>query len=125
MEKLTKKQQGFVKDYLETGNGTQSALNNYDTDKPTVANAIAVENLQKPSIREYLESKSIVAVENIYKLANEAENEAVRLSANKDILDRGGYKPIDRTVNLNIDAEVTPELIDKAKDFDEWFNKNL
>lgn len=50
--KLTKKERGFVRDYVLTENGTQSALKNYDTDKPNVANAIAVENLQKPIIQE-------------------------------------------------------------------------
>lgn len=57
--KLTKKQKEFVGEYLQTGNGTQAALKAYNigtkhgTEQPeTVANAIAVENLQKPSIIE-------------------------------------------------------------------------
>ncbi len=52
MENLTKKQQGFVKDYVETGNGTQAALKNYDTDSPNVANQIALDNLRKPTVIE-------------------------------------------------------------------------
>lgn len=52
--KLTKKQKIFVDEYIATGNGTQSALKAYDTDAPTVANAIAVENLQKPLIQNAL-----------------------------------------------------------------------
>lgn len=48
--KLTKKQRGFIKDYLETGNGTQAALANYDTTDPKTASVIASENLEKPSI---------------------------------------------------------------------------
>lgn len=47
---LTKKQTGFVKDYIATGNGTQSALKNYDTKDYKTAGVIAVENLAKPSI---------------------------------------------------------------------------
>lgn len=54
--RLTKKQKGFIRDYVRTGNGTKAALNNYDTDKPEVANAIAVENLQKPLIQETIKS---------------------------------------------------------------------
>lgn len=53
LPKLTKKQAGFVKDYVETGNGTQAALKNYDIEssKPEkVASVIAVENLAKPSV---------------------------------------------------------------------------
>lgn len=58
LPKLTKKQRGFVKDYVETENGTQAALNNYKIESlkaETVANAIAVENLQKPLIIEAIE----------------------------------------------------------------------
>lgn len=60
LPKLTKKQRGFVKDYVETENGTQSALKNYDIESPQpekVANAIAVENLLKPSIINAIEVK--------------------------------------------------------------------
>lgn len=56
MEDLTKKQKGFVQDYVETGNGVQSALKNYDTDDYRTANAIAVENLQKPAIQNAIKS---------------------------------------------------------------------
>lgn len=56
-KKLTKKQRGFVNDYVLDEHGTKAALNNYDTDKPEVANAIAVENLQKPLIIEAIEVK--------------------------------------------------------------------
>lgn len=53
--KLTKKQEGFVKDYLETGNGTQAALKNYDIegkDPEKIASVIATENLGKLSVIE-------------------------------------------------------------------------
>ena len=55
MKGLTRKQKGFVKDYAQSGNGTQAALNNYDVEdgklpKERVAAAIASENLTKPNI---------------------------------------------------------------------------
>lgn len=50
--KLTKKQETFVETYLETGNGTQSALEAYDTKDPDVAKVIASENLTKPNVVE-------------------------------------------------------------------------
>ncbi|HZS47239.1 MAG TPA: terminase small subunit [Blastocatellia bacterium] len=54
--RLTIKQQKFVKEYIENdGNGTKAALAVYETSEPTVANAIATENLQKPSIREKID----------------------------------------------------------------------
>lgn len=56
---LTKKQKGFVKDFIKTGNGLQSALNNYDIKSPNkidVAKSIATENLTKPSILNKIKS---------------------------------------------------------------------
>lgn len=54
---LTIKQQRFVAEYIDQdGNGTQAALRAYDTDDATVANAIAVENLRKPSIQAALQA---------------------------------------------------------------------
>jgi hypothetical protein len=53
--KLTKKQCGFVKDYLETGNGTRAALKNYDTTDENTAAVIASENLRNPKIASVIE----------------------------------------------------------------------
>lgn len=57
LQNLTKKQRGFVKDYIETENGTQAVLNNYDAKDETVASSIATENLRKPYIIEAIEVK--------------------------------------------------------------------
>ena len=54
MKRLSKKQQGFVRDFIKTGNATQAALNNYEIeseDKENVAGAIGSENLTKPMIQ--------------------------------------------------------------------------
>ncbi len=50
MEELTKKQKVFVKEYVKTENGTQSALKAYDTKDYSTAGNIASENLNKPKI---------------------------------------------------------------------------
>jgi hypothetical protein len=55
--KLTKKERGFVNSYVETENGTQSALKHYDVANAKVAGVIAVENLAKPRIQEAIEVK--------------------------------------------------------------------
>ncbi len=111
--KLTKKQRGFANDYIDSGNGTQAALRNYDTDNPEVAKVIASENLTKPNVRQYIESKAEKAAEIVFSLATGAENETVKLNASKDILDRAGYKPVEKTqaLNINIKGDV--------KDFNE------
>lgn len=60
LQKLTRKQRGFVDDYVINENGTQAALKNYDieSDKPEkVASVIATENLAKPSIIKAIEVK--------------------------------------------------------------------
>ena len=97
MTKLTPKQKGFADDFLDTGNGTQSALKNYDTDSERVAAVIASENLTKPDIRAYLADKSNDAVSMVYTLSQTADNETVRLNASKDILDRAGFKAVDKS----------------------------
>lgn len=51
---LTVKQWGFVQDYAATGNGTQAALANYDTDDVDTAKSIACENLTKPYVAKTL-----------------------------------------------------------------------
>lgn len=50
VKRLSKKERGFINDYVETGNGVRSALKNYDTDDYKTASAIASENLTKPRI---------------------------------------------------------------------------
>jgi phage terminase small subunit len=55
-EGLTFKQKKFADKYLETGNGTQSALATYDTNSE-VARRIATENLSKPVVEDYIVSK--------------------------------------------------------------------
>lgn len=107
---LTKKQRGFVHDYLKTGNGTLAALNNYDIegkDRNNTASVIASENIAKPRIREYLESRAKRAAEIVYELAENAETEQVKLSASKDILDRAGFKAIDKSLNVNVNLDET------------------
>ena len=126
MDKLTKKQQGFVKDYIDTGNATESAERNYEVKNRNVANAIGAENLAKPSIQEVIESHAEKAESMVYHLSQNAEAEAVRLNASKDILDRAGYKAVDKSINLNLDAEITnPKARDLAKKYEEELKKSL
>lgn len=126
MDKLTKKQQGFVKDYIETGNATEAVINNYDIKDNATARSIGSENLTKPNIQAVIESHAEKAESMIYNLSQNGEAEAVRLSASKDILDRAGYKAIDKSINLNIDAEITnPKARELANEFEEKLKKSL
>ena len=93
---LTKKQKKFCDKYLETGNGVKSAEEVYNTKNYNTAGVMANENLKKPKIKEYLESKAEICANEVFRLSQKAKNEAVRLNANKDILDRAGYKPTEK-----------------------------
>jgi hypothetical protein len=108
----TRKQRKFAKAYIETGNGTQAALQSYDTKDPDVAGVIASENLGKPKVQLLIDGYAAKAVDNIQDLAENAENEAVRLNANKDQLDRAGYKPVERSVTVSMEVEAPQEIKD-------------
>lgn len=74
---LRPKQQIFVKEYIRTKNGTQSALKAYDTNDPQVAKVIASENLTKPHIKqtidEILEAVEYNPIESIQRLRATAQ----------------------------------------------------
>jgi hypothetical protein len=126
------KQRLFVKEYVKNkGNGTVSALKVYDTTKPEIANAIAVENLQKPSVKEELDRiltkeniKLDSIVDNIASIATEKPikgfSGADILEANKTILKLHGALTDRKTVTsytINADLEKlsTYDLIQKHK----------
>lgn len=131
MDELTKKQRGFVKDYIETENGVQSALNNYNTTDYNTANQIAVENLQKPtiinaikSIAEQIPDEDLIRV---HKEGLEATNDkgtdfAVRHKYLDSAYKLKGSYAAEKVVNLNI-TQQTEEQLTKGKLFDEWMKK--
>ena len=120
--KLTRKQKTFADEYLKTGNGTHSAKKAYNIKKKsdTVAAVIATENIRKPNVLEYLKENASIAASVIMDLVqNEETPAAVRLGASKDVLDRAGYKPIERTqdvnFNINVESMSTDELLQLIK----------
>jgi len=114
---LTPKQDKFLKRYIETGNGTQAALEVYNTVSENTAAQIASENLRKPSILEKFREAQGIAHSTIVALATGAENEAVRLNAAKDIIDRTEGKAIQRTdVTTGGDKIVTQTFTSEEKE---------
>lgn len=55
----TIKEKKFVKAYLKSGNGTQAALEAYDTTSPKIAGVIASQNLSRLSISDIMERMGI------------------------------------------------------------------
>lgn len=84
--KLTYKQELFLKKYVENGgNGTKAALAVYNTDRPNVANAIAVENLQKPAISDRLKAMKEEIAESMIRVLR--ENNAMERCAESALRD--------------------------------------
>lgn len=106
--KLTDKQKKFADLKLETGNATQSALKTYDTEDYDTAKSIGHENLTKPHIIAYLESKQPEYINRMDKLSLTAKSDMVKFVSTKDLLDRSGLKPIEKTqsVNFNVDIKL-------------------
>ncbi len=121
---LTAKQKKFADAYIETGNKTQSALKAYDTKSENVASVIGVENLRKPSVVAYLESRAENAAIRVVELSEQEDNLAVALGASKDILDRAGYKPVEKSQSINLDVKI--DATDpKAKALAEEYEEKL
>lgn len=117
--KLTKKQRGFIKDYVQTGNGTQSALKNYDTDDYKTAGVIAVENLAKPRILAELESLGFnengakKVVEEI--MYNPMVDANARLKATDQVFKVHGSYAAEKTQSVNINLEGKLNTSDEEK----------
>ena len=80
-KRLSPKQKKFAKRYIETGNATQATIDaGYDIKSREVAQSIGAENLAKPMVWAMIESAAPKAQSNIENLADNAQNEGVRLS---------------------------------------------
>ena len=103
---LDERQEKFVTFYVATGNAMKSAdMAGYANPKQKgwdLKKRFAPEIEERT--RNKIGDKVVTVLEMTYKLAMEAESEAVRLNACRDILDRAGYKPADKRV---IDATNT------------------
>lgn len=112
---LTKKQRGFVNDYVELGNGTRAALKNYDTEDIDTASAIAVENLGKPLIQEELRKlgfDSNNAKRVISEILNNDDLEPKdRIKAAENVFKVNGDYAAEKHINVNLEATVPNERL--------------
>ncbi len=95
--KLRGKQRAFADSYMSNGeNGTQACRDaGYKGNQKTLG-VVAVENLAKPSVKKLIESYAPKAALRVEELCAQEKNLNVALGAAKDILDRAGYKPVDK-----------------------------
>ena len=116
--KLTPKQEALVNTIVATGcsitHGAKVAgYAEGESGRVTASKALKLPHVQEYMMRQIQETIGInatKAVQQVAKLATGAKSEYVQLEASKDILDRAGYKPIDRAqvqvagdIRVNID----------------------
>jgi len=99
-KRISKKQKEFVKEFVETGNATKSALKTYDTEDYDTAANIGYGNLKKPQIQQMINDAAVDAQSTIHELTFQRKNLPVALGASKDIMDRAGFKPKDPNINI-------------------------
>ncbi len=110
---MTPQEKVFADKYIETGKIKKSAEIAFpDQRNPSNKGQIT---MQKDIVREYIHDNAMGAMERIVRLSEKSRNEMVRLSANKDIMDRAGYKPQEAAVNINIPLYLPPEVLEKYR----------
>ena len=99
MRKENPKHREFANKFVETGNATKSVKETF-RDKPMSEGYSRVKGhdlLTKPNIIRMIDDAMEGAQNSIIELSQKAKNENVKLNASKDILDRGGLKPVDKS----------------------------
>lgn len=132
MDDLSPKQILFVHEYIKSGNGKLSAIKAGYSEKTAESQASRLLrnakvqqflNKQKTNLnidlREMFAESAVKAYQVLHEimLSSDASHRD-RLSAAKDLLDRAGYKPIDK-VMADVNSEGTLEVIIQTPDVDE------
>ena len=110
----TSKQDKFIDSYCLTGNATKSAEMAGYSKATAKQQGYTLKNQFSGEIGERM--KRMIqdcvpgALAQINDLAGTAESEGVRLNACRDILDRAGFKPVDKQEVSHVEATSTDEL---------------
>jgi phage terminase small subunit len=114
MEDLRPDQKEFVENYIDNGgNALKAVQDTYDTKSYSYAGVKGHRLIKNDKVQEYLKDKAEIAASTVFELVQNAKNEAVKLNASKDVLDRAGYKPIDKT-DLTSGGKALTILFDPA-----------
>lgn len=122
VRRITPKQKKFADKYLELDNGTQAALAVYDTTDYNTAHAIAHENLQKPTIRNYLEE---ALPDDLLARVHKEGLEALTESGNEDYSTRHKYLDTAYKLKGSYAAEKNITLTVKAEDLQRTIAEDL
>ncbi len=115
--KLTKKQRVLIDTIVATGCSVTKASKIAGYSDGDSGRVTASKTLRLPHIQEYMQQRiresiglnATIASKKVLDLASSAKSEYVQLEASKDILDRAGYKPIDKAMHLvsgNIEVSI-------------------
>lgn len=110
----TSKQDKFIDSYCLTGNATKAAEMAGYSKATAKQQGYTLKNQFSGEIGERM--KRMIqdcvpgALAQINDLAGTADSEGVRLNACKDILDRAGFKPVDKQEVSHVESTSTDEL---------------
>jgi len=118
-KKLTDKQTALVDTLVALGCSVTQAAKEAGYAQGESGRVSAHKALRQPHVQMYMMERiseqlgmnATVAAAKVLKLAQGAKSEYVQLEASKDILDRAGFKPIDRSqVQVAGDIKVSIDL---------------
>ena len=119
VRKLTRRQSALVDTLVATGCTIRKAAEEAGYAAGESGRVSASKTLRLPHVQEYMMQRitetmglnATVAAARVLTLAQGAKSEYVQLEASKDILDRAGFKPIDRSqVQIAGDIRVSIDL---------------
>lgn len=134
--KLTKKQKGFVKDYIETGIGSLAVKKNYNIVDDNTARNIASENLTKPNIVKAIQEAlpdELLATKHLAllnKIDHEGEIDVQAVTKGLDMAYKlkGSYaaeKSTSLNVNVDVQKSENPDLDKLREEYEEKLRARL
>ena len=112
---LTEQRKQFVEAYCRLGNGTLAAKEAGYKDSPSLVNqASKLKRELSAEISEELRSSFMNAAPKalsiLMDLAENSSSDSVKFQASKDLLDRAGFRPVDRREEIR--PQRTPEELE-------------
>ena len=106
--RMTKRQRLLVDTYVANGCSIKEASIIAGYSSGESGRVTASKTLRLPHIQEYMQQRiretigmnATIASRKVLDLASSAKSEYVQLEASKDILDRAGYKPVDKSMSI-------------------------
>jgi len=106
--RITKKQMLLVDTIVANGCSIKEASIIAGYSKGDSGRVTASKTLRLPHIQEYMQQRvresiglnATIASRKVLDLATNAKSEYVQLESAKDILDRAGYKPVDKSMSI-------------------------